>query len=102
MFRTLMVAGLTLAAGVANAADWPQFLGPTRDGVSTETVAPWTAPPKVVWRQPLGEAHSSPVVAGGVVYAFYKPANKNEDALAAFKADTGENLWTKKIGRAHV
>ena len=100
MFRTLLLTGLTLTAGAASAADWPQFLGPTRDGVSTEIVAPWTAPPKVLWRQPLGEAHSSPVVAGGIVYAFFKPANKNEDALAAFKADTGDNLWTKSYPRA--
>ena len=100
MLRTLLVTGLTLTAATASAADWPQFLGPTRDGVSTETVAAWTAPPKVLWRQPLGEAHSSPVVAGGVVYAFFKPASKNEDALAAFKADTGENLWTKSYARA--
>ena len=100
MFRTLVTLALTLFAGAANAADWPQFLGPTRDGVSAETVAPWTAPPKVLWRQPLGEAHSSPVVAGGVVYAFFKPAGKNEDALAAFKADTGDKLWQKSYARA--
>ena len=100
MFRTLVTLALTLSAGVMHAADWPQFLGPTRDGVSTEAVAPWTAPPKVMWWQSLCEAHSSPVVAGGVVYAFFKPAGKNEDALAAFRADTGDKLWQKSYARA--
>jgi outer membrane protein assembly factor BamB len=97
MFRATMAA--LLLAGSANAADWPQFLGPTRDGVSPETVAPWTAPPKVLWRKPLGEAHSSPVVADGVVYAFYKPKGKDADALTAFHAWTGEELWTKSYER---
>jgi outer membrane protein assembly factor BamB len=84
---------------VAVAADWPQFLGPTRDSVSSETVAPWTDPPKVLWRQPVGEAHSSPVVADGVVYSFAKPAGKDADELAAFDAKTGEPVWAKSYDR---
>ncbi|MGL6076347.1 MAG: PQQ-binding-like beta-propeller repeat protein [Fimbriiglobus sp.] len=82
------------------AADWPQFLGPKRDSVSTETVAPWTGELKTLWKQPVGEAHSSPVVSNGVVYAFFQPAKKNEDALAAFDAKTGEPMWTKSYERA--
>jgi outer membrane protein assembly factor BamB len=93
-FLTLTLA-LTLQAG-----DWPQFLGPTRDGASSEAVAPWQGELKAKWRQPVGEAHSSPVVAGGVVYAFYAPAGKNADALAAFDAKTGEKKWEKSYDRA--
>ena len=44
-------------------------------------------------------AHSSPVVAGGVVYAFYQPKGKNADALAAFDAKTGEMKWEKSYER---
>jgi len=75
------------------AADWPQFLGPNRDNTTTETVAAWTAAPKSVWKVPVGDAHSSPVVADGVVYAFYQPKGKNADALAAFDAKTGATDW---------
>jgi outer membrane protein assembly factor BamB len=81
------------------AADWPQFLGPNRDNTTTERIEPWKAPPKVLWKKPVGDAHSSPVVAGGVVYAFYQPKGKNADALAAFDAKTGEMKWEKSYDR---
>ena len=85
---------LTLTAG-----DWPQFLGPNRDDSTAETVAPWKGELKPLWKQPVGEAHSSPVVVGGVVYAFYQPKGKNADALAAFDAATGERKWEKSYDR---
>lgn len=90
---------LLTAALLAVAADWPQFLGPTRDSASPETVSPWKVPPKALWRQPIGDAHSSPVVAGGVVYAFFKPKGRDADALAAFDAKTGEKKWEASYDR---
>ena len=95
MPRLLVLAATFLAV----AADWPQFLGPTRDSVSPETMSPWKDPPKALWRQPVGDAHSSPVVANGVVYAFFKPTGKDADALAAFDAKTGEKKWEKSYDR---
>ncbi|MBY0458380.1 MAG: PQQ-like beta-propeller repeat protein [Gemmataceae bacterium] len=92
-----LALALTLTAA---GGDWPQFLGPTRDNATPEAVAPWKEALKPVWKQPVGAAHSSPVVAGGVVYAFYQPAGKNADALAAFDAATGKQLWEKSYDRA--
>ena len=89
-----------LALPLLLAADWPQFLGPTRDSASPEKVAAWKEAPAVAWRAPLGDAHSSPVVANGLVYAFYQPAKKNADALAAFDAATGAKKWEKSYERA--
>jgi outer membrane protein assembly factor BamB len=100
MPRFFATVALALALALtARAADWPQFLGPTRDNATPETVAPWTGDLKPVWAQPVGEAHSSPVLADGVVYAFYQPAGKNADALAAFDAKTGEKKWEKSYDR---
>src|SRR5207253_2334185 len=81
-------------------SDWPQFLGPTRDGVTTETVAAWTGKPAVAWKAAVGPAHSSPVVAGGVVYVFDQPPRKNADRLMAFELATGKQLWAKSYDRA--
>jgi outer membrane protein assembly factor BamB len=97
MPRSLLALALTLPC---LAADWPQFLGPNRDSASPEKVPAWTDPPKVLWRQPVGEGHSSPVVAGGVAYTFYQPRGRDADALAAFDAKSGERKWERSYDRA--
>ena len=101
MIRALIATGCLIGMVVpASAADWPQFLGPNRDNSSPERVAAWTEAPQVLWRQPVGDAHSSPVVADGKVFAFYQPRGKNADALAAFDAGTGKKLWESQYERA--
>jgi outer membrane protein assembly factor BamB len=90
-FRSLLV--LVLCGSFAAAEDWPQWLGPRRDGSSTETVAPWQGAPKVAWSQPVGEGNSSPVVTGGRVFLHVKVKDKDEEELRAFDAATGKPVW---------
>ena len=100
MRRTVSAALLALLlAPPLPAADWPQFLGPDRDNTSPEAVAAWTGELKVLWRKPVGAAHSSPVVAGGVVFSFDQPQGKNADRLIAFDAKTGDVRWEKSYER---
>jgi outer membrane protein assembly factor BamB len=67
-----LAAALVLFAPVsARADDWPQWLGPQRDGVWRETGLLDKFPkggPKVVWRTPLENGFSGPAVADGRVY----------------------------------
>jgi outer membrane protein assembly factor BamB len=54
----------------ARADDWPQWLGPKRDGVWRETGIMEKLPPggpKVRWRYPIGQGYSGPAVAHGKV-----------------------------------
>jgi outer membrane protein assembly factor BamB len=95
--RTL--AALLLCTTVLRAADWPQWLGPTRDGVSTEKVKPWKEPPTVVWRYPAGEGNSSPVVAAGRVFLHSKVEGKTEEEIVARDAATGKELWRQSYPR---
>ena len=65
------VAFLSLAAGPALADDWPQWMGPNRDGVWHETGILEKFPdggPKELWRTPIGGGYAGPAVAGGKVY----------------------------------
>ncbi|HJT78179.1 MAG TPA: PQQ-binding-like beta-propeller repeat protein, partial [Gemmataceae bacterium] len=96
--RTLLA--LALCCPVAAAADWPQWLGPHRDATSTEVVAPWKEAPAVVWKQPVGEGHSSPVVAGGRVFLHYKVKDRDAEEVAAWDARTGKLLWRSEYARA--
>jgi outer membrane protein assembly factor BamB len=100
MTRTCSLFVLLAAVALAPAADWPQWLGPTRDGASPEKVAPWKEAPKVVWRQPVGEGNGSPVVAGGRVYLHSKVKDKDEEEVLALGAADGKEVWRKTYLRA--
>src|SRR6202035_4252223 len=92
-FRCLLA--LLIAAPLVNAEDWPQWLGPRRDGSSTEKVAPWKSALKVLWKQPVGEGHSSPVVAGDRVYLHARVKDTTQESLSAFASNDGSPLWSK-------
>src|SRR5262249_57095195 len=94
---------LLACSAVARAGDWPQWLGPKRDGSTTEKVAAWKEKesPKVLWRQPVGNGFASPVVAGGrvFVHARVKDADKEQEEVIAFDAKTGKELWRDSYDR---
>jgi outer membrane protein assembly factor BamB len=96
--RSLLLALLVTAPAAAE--DWPQWLGPRRDGTSAEKVAPWEKTPKVVWHVPAGEGHSSPVVSGGKVFLHTRVKDREEEEVTAFDAATGKVLWHTSYARA--
>lgn len=67
----LALAALCLAATTSPADDWPQWLGPKRDGVWREKGILDKFPkdgPKVRWHADLGAGYSGPAVAAGRVF----------------------------------
>jgi outer membrane protein assembly factor BamB len=82
-------------AGSARSDDWPQWLGPKRDGSTGEKVAPWKddQPPKALWRQPISPGYSSPVIAGGKVFVHAVVPGKDEEEVIAIDLAKGEILW---------
>jgi outer membrane protein assembly factor BamB len=55
----------------SRADDWPQWLGPQRDGIWRETGIAQAFPatgPKIRWRTSIGAGYSGPAVAGGKAY----------------------------------
>jgi len=86
---------LALALGAhAIAADWPQILGPTRNGVyaGPPLSEAWgTAGPRVVWRKQIGQGLSGPVVAQNRVILFHRVANT--EVVEAIDAASGKTQW---------
>lgn len=82
------------------AEDWPQFLGPTRDGVSHEPglAAALDSGGRELWRKPLGKAYSGLVVAGSVAYTM--AMEDSGEVLVALSADSGAERWRLKLGPA--
>jgi outer membrane protein assembly factor BamB len=91
---------LLIISPYAAASDWPQWLGPNRDGSSPEKVAPWKGDLKVLWKKEVGEGHSSPVVAGGLVYLHTKVAGKDAELIQAFDAKTGDEKWKESYDKS--
>jgi outer membrane protein assembly factor BamB len=99
--RFLIALGLPILwVGPGFAGDWPQWLGPNRDNSTTEKIEPWTAAPKGLWRQPVGEGNSSPVVADGRVFVHAKISVKDQEEITAFDAKTGKLQWKQTYDRA--
>lgn len=90
--RRLALAPLLLVATLG--ADWPQFLGRTRNGISTEAgvSTSWSEKgPKVLWEKEVGEGYSGPVVAGNRLILFHRVSN--EEVVECLDAATGERQW---------
>ena len=82
-------------AACALAEDWPQFLGPTRNGVySGNDLAPkWAAGgPAVVWKKDVGQGFSAPVVSQGRLILFHRVGDK--EVVEALDAATGRGIWS--------
>ncbi len=101
MRSSLALSAFLFTLSTATAADWPQWLGPRRDGSSEEVVMPWKQSPKILWKQPVGEGHSAPVVAVGKVFVFSKVADKDDEQVEAFDAVTGKRIWRQICQRGN-
>jgi outer membrane protein assembly factor BamB len=91
----LFLTATLLSAPLARAADWPQFLGPTRNATypTPADLAPAWPPggPKVLWQFKLGTGWSGPVVASGKLIQFHRVADN--EAVECLDAATGKPLW---------
>jgi outer membrane protein assembly factor BamB len=94
MRRFAFLAALVVG-GTALSADWPQFLGPTRNAHSPETGLLHKFPekgPPVVWEKKLGDGYSSPVVFGDQLFIFHRVGDK--DTLDSLDAANGKPRWS--------
>ncbi len=76
-------------------ADWPQFLGPTRDGVASYTneIPAWTGDgPRIRWKVAVGQGFAGPAVVGDTVILFHR--RNDEERLESFDRGSGKSRWT--------
>lgn len=110
MVRGLLLTfgALVALAGSVRASDWPQFRGPTGQGIVPEGRLPteWNQKRNVAWKRPVpGAGWSSPIVAGGRVYlttsvAIGEGPNTDQSLRAlALETATGKTLWEREVFR---
>jgi outer membrane protein assembly factor BamB len=102
--RTILFAAITLTffALIASAADWPQWRGPKRNGISSETglLKEWPKDgPKLLWQiKDLDDGYSTPSVVGD---RFYVLSNKGKDDefVQARAIKDGKQIWSTRLGK---
>src|SRR3954462_14091410 len=95
----LIVAGFAISGLTAVAADWPQWRGPRRDGISQETglLQEWPKDgPKLLWElQDAGDGYATPAVAGARIYMLGSRGVEDEFVQSLAVAD-GKAQWTTR------
>lgn len=114
MLRILSLAIVLITGTSALAVDWPQWMGPNRDGVWTETGVIREMPDElpIKWRIPTGLGYAGPAVADGKVYLFdyvlesgepsqSKAKLTGQERIRCLNADTGEEIWSYEYDRPY-
>jgi outer membrane protein assembly factor BamB len=101
--RPALFAALGLLSGVAaSAAEYPQWRGVHRDGVSAETSLAHEWPkegPRLAWEaKDAGKGYSTPAVVGDRLYLCGSEGTDNEFVEAYSVAD-GQRVWRTRLGK---
>jgi outer membrane protein assembly factor BamB len=90
-----VTAAVVFVALLTRAQDWPQFLGPTRNGVypGNDLAETWPKEgPPVVWQKKVGEGFSGLVVALDKLILFHRIDDK--ETVECLEAKTGKAIWS--------
>lgn len=100
--RRILLTVVGLIPLTTPAADWPQWRGPERNGISKETglLKEWPKNgPKLVWQaNGLGGGYSTPAVVGDRVYILENEGTDNE-FVRALGAGDGKVVWSARLGK---
>lgn len=107
-----LVLAIVLSPSFCFADDWPQWLGPKRDSIWSETGIVQAFPkggPRVLWRVPISSGYSGPAVANDCVFVTDRVLDKgavnptdpfdtkvtvaSKERVLCFDAGTGRKKW---------
>ena len=91
----ILIAFIVVAFESRTLADWPQFLGLHRNGISDEKNLARSWPQeglKILWQVEIGPGYGGASVRDDQVY-FYDRQDDERDVLRCFDLNTGKELW---------
>ena len=90
---------LSAEADDKDTAEWAQWRGPNRDGISSETgfLKSWSQEgPKVLWQIPLGDGYSGISIAQDKIYTMF--AEGDDEFVICLNASDGVEVWRFRSG----
>src|SRR5262245_2514079 len=109
LIRSIALASTLVISSAAGANDWPQWMGPNRDGRWNEAGIIRSLPPagpKTLWRVPIRGGFAGPAVVNGRVFVFDfettgdttgNPDQRSElsgrERVLCLNAGTGKEIW---------
>lgn len=101
-FQLWAMVVVLAATPAIQAGDWPQILGPNRNGVAIdEELSPWSStPPEVRWSCDLGEGYAGPAVADGKVVVFHRVGDV--EVIEARKTQDGTLIWRREYPASYA
>jgi outer membrane protein assembly factor BamB len=94
-YLALGIVAATCGIAPSALADWAQFQGPSRNGVSPETglARAWSeGQPRALWSAHVEDGFAGPAIRDGEVYILDRVDDK-QDVLRCLSFNTGEELW---------
>jgi len=79
-------------------SDWPSFLGPSHNSISTETKLSRKLPPPLLWEFPKGTGYASPAVVGDRLVYLHRVGD--EEIVECLHPETGASRWRFKYATA--
>lgn len=99
----LVAVHLTFLGASSPAGEWPQILGPDRNGVAADEqivdAFPLKGPP-VLWEHRVGEGFAGVAVADGVVVVFHRI--KDTDRVEGLNPLTGASVWKQEFPASYA
>jgi len=77
----------------AQEVGWPHFLGPNRDGVTSESGWSTHGKPEPLWRRNVGAGYSCPSIVPGHLVTMGYDAEGERDLVWCLDPATGDELW---------
>ena len=93
--NVMLIAAIVMIVAGSILADWPQYLGPNRNGTSDQKglLRSWPENgPEVLWNVAVGKGFGGPVIKDGKVYLLDRD-DKAGDNMRCFDLSNGNELW---------
>lgn len=85
---------------VALAGEWPQHLGPARNGFYADSDFAWSGKAlTTAWRRTVGAGFAAPAAENGRLFVFHRLGER--ETLESLEARTGKPLWKSEYPTAY-